>query len=75
MALDRDGFIGQAMPQDSTLPTVLTGQHFEGLENFFRTFCVRNDDKMVFLCDRKLDPQVIAAYSAKRTGDKYVIVP
>jgi len=61
MALDRDGFIGQAMPQDSTLPTVLTGQHFEGLENFFRTFCVRNDDKMVFLCDRKLDPQVIAA--------------
>lgn len=50
-----------AMPRESTLPTVLTGWHFEALENFFRTFCLKHDDRMVFLCDRKLDPQVVAA--------------
>ena len=54
-------FIGQGLPVDSTLPTVLTGLHFEALENFFKTFAVRPDDRMVFLADRKLDPQVIAA--------------
>jgi|GEM_PF-2902756 len=45
-------FIGQGLPVDSTLPTVLTGLHFEALENFFKTFAVRPDDRMVFLADR-----------------------
>ena len=54
-------FVGQGMPVQSALPTVLTGLHFEALENFFKTFAVRHDDRMVFLADRKLDPQVIAA--------------
>lgn len=59
--MSHESFTGQGIPEESTLPTVLTGLHFEALENFFKTFAVRPDDKMVFLADRKLDPQVIAA--------------
>lgn len=56
-------FRGQGLPEPSTLPTVLTGQYFEALENFTRVFRPRPDDRMVFLADRNLDPQVIAAIS------------
>lgn len=52
---------GIGLPQDSALPTVLTGQYFEALDNFTRTFAIRGDDRVVFLADRKLDPQVIGA--------------
>lgn len=52
---------GGALPRPDHLPTVLTGQYFEAMENFQRTFCVQPGDRMVFLADRKLDPQVIAA--------------
>jgi hypothetical protein len=54
-----DCFVG--LPKDSSLPTILTGQYFEALDNFARVFAVRPDDRMVFLADRKLDPLVIHA--------------
>ena len=56
-------FRGQGLPEQSTLPTVLTGQYFEALENFTRVFRPRHDDRMVFLADRNLDPLVISAIS------------
>lgn len=49
------------LPTDSNLPHVLTGQYFEAVENFARTFAIRPDDTMVFLADRKLDTNVIEA--------------
>ncbi len=52
-------FIG--LPQPDTFPTVLTGQYFEAIDNFVRTFAIRPDDTMLFLADRKLDPNVIQA--------------
>jgi hypothetical protein len=55
------GLVG--LPQDSTLPTVLTGLYFEALENFTRTFAFRADDRVVMLLDRKIDPLVIHAIS------------
>ncbi|MCS6930798.1 MAG: hypothetical protein NZM27_01145 [Acetobacteraceae bacterium] len=55
------GYVG--LPQDSTLPTVLTGLYFEALENFTRTFAFRADDRVVMLLDRKIDPLVIHAIS------------
>lgn len=54
-----DALIG--LPPPDRLPTVLTGQYFEALDNFVRTFAIRPDDTMVFLADRKLDPNVIQA--------------
>jgi hypothetical protein len=54
-----DHFVG--LPSEDTLPTVLTGQYFEALDNFVRTFAIRPDDTMVMLADRKLDPNVIQA--------------
>jgi hypothetical protein len=51
------------LPEDSRLPTVLTGQYFEALENFTRTFAFKPDDKLLFLVDRKLDPLVVEAIS------------
>ena len=61
MAQELKGYIG--LPQESTLPTVLTGLHFEALENFTRTFAVKADDRVVMLLDRKIDPRVIHAIS------------
>ena len=49
------------LPTADTLPAILTGQHFEAIDNFVRTFAVRPDDTMVMLADRKLDPNVIQA--------------
>jgi hypothetical protein len=68
-------FRGQGLPEPSTLPTVLTGQYFEALENFTRTFRPKPDDRMVFLADRNLDPQVIAAISglARANGVRPVV--
>jgi hypothetical protein len=68
-------FRGQGLPEPSTLPTVLTGQYFEALENFCRTFRPKPDDRMVFLADRNLDPQVIAAISglARANGVRPVV--
>ncbi len=68
-------FRGQGLPEPSTLPTVLTGQYFEALENFTRVFRPKPDDRMVFLADRNLDPQVIAAISglARANGVRPVV--
>jgi hypothetical protein len=68
-------FRGQGLPEPNTLPTVLTGQYFEALENFTRTFRPKPDDRMVFLADRNLDPQVIAAISglARANGVRPVV--
>ena len=49
------------LPTADTLPAILTGQHFEAIDNFVRTFAVRPDDTMVMLADRRLDPNVIQA--------------
>ena len=54
-----DALIG--LPPADRPPTVLTGQYFEAMDNFVRTFAIRPDDTMVFLADRKLDPNVIQA--------------
>ena len=60
MVQPTDGvFIG--LPQPDKFETVLTGQYFEALDNFVRTFAFRPDDTFVFLADRKLDPRVIHA--------------
>jgi hypothetical protein len=68
-------FRGQGMPEPSTLPTVLTGQYFEALENFTRTFRPKPDDRMVFLADRNIDPLVISAISglARANGVRPVV--
>jgi len=68
-------FKGIGLPSESTLPTVLTGQYFEALENFTRVFRPRPDDTMLFLADRNLDPQVIAAISglARANGVRPVV--
>lgn len=57
------GFEGVGLPTDSALPTVLTGNYFQALDNFVRTFAIRGDDRVVILADRKLDPNVVAAVS------------
>lgn len=68
--VNAEPFAGVGLPTDSTLPTVLTGHYFEALENFCRTFAIRAGDRVVFLADRKLDPQVVSAISglAKARG-------
>jgi len=68
-------FRGQGLPEPSALPSVLTGQYFEALENFTRVFRPKPDDTMVFLADRNLDPQVIAAISglARANGVRPVV--
>ncbi|MFP6774567.1 MAG: hypothetical protein VCE74_19890 [Alphaproteobacteria bacterium] len=73
----QDDFSGIGLPTDSILDTVLTGRRFEALENFFRTFAMRPDDRMVFLADRKLDPRVIQAIcglARSRGLDPWVIM-
>jgi hypothetical protein len=54
---------------------VLTGQYFEALENFTRTFRPKPDDRMVFLADRNIDPLVISAISglARANGVRPVV--
>ena len=49
------------LPGPDTLPTVATARRFQALENFFRVFAIRPDDRVVFLADQKLDPRVIHA--------------
>ena len=59
-----DGVAPQAwvgLPADNRLPTVDTARRFQALENFFRVFAVRADDRVVFLADQNLDPRVIHA--------------
>ncbi len=59
-----DGIPAQAwvgLPPAGQLPSVETAQHFQALENFFRVFAVRPDDRVVVLADQKLDPRVIHA--------------
>ncbi|MDP6391047.1 MAG: hypothetical protein QF654_14215 [Alphaproteobacteria bacterium] len=67
-------FVG--LPGEDTLPAVLTGQHFEAIDNFVRTFAVRPDDTMVMLADRKLDPNVIQAITglARSRGVKPMVI-
>lgn len=56
-----EDFTGVGLPTESTLETVLTGLHFEAMDNFLRVFAFRPGDRFVFLADRKLDPRVIHA--------------
>ena len=49
------------LPGVSTLPTVATAERVQAMENFFRVFAIRPDDRVVFLADQKLDPRVIHA--------------
>ena len=75
MVQPTDGvFIG--LPQPDKFETVLTGQYFEALDNFVRTFAFRPDDTFVFLADRKLDPRVIHAICglARSRGIKPTVI-
>ncbi len=75
MVQPTDGvFIG--LPQPDKFETVLTGQYFEALDNFVRTFAFRPDDTFVFLADRKLDPRVIHAICglARSRGIKPIVI-
>ena len=67
-------FIG--LPQPDKFETVLTGQYFEAMDNFVRTFAFRPDDTFVFLADRKLDPRVIHAICglARSRGIKPTVI-
>lgn len=69
-----EALVGRQTP--NRLPTVLTGQYFEALENFTRVFAVRPDDSMVILADPRIDPDVIAAISglARARGVKPMVV-
>ena len=69
-----DVFIG--LPQPDKFETVLTGQYFEAMDNFVRTFAFRPDDTFVFLADRKLDPRVIHAICglARSRGIKPTVI-
>ena len=69
-----DVFIG--LPQPDKFETVLTGQYFEAMDNFVRTFAFRPDDTFVFLADRKLDPRVIHAICglARSRGIKPIVI-
>lgn len=49
------------LPGGNRLPTVDVARHVQALENFFRVFAVRPDDRVVVLADQKLDPRVIHA--------------
>ena len=75
MVQPTDGvFIG--LPQPDKFETVLTGQYFEAMDNFVRTFAFRPDDTFVFLADRKLDPRVIHAICglARSLGIKPTVI-
>ena len=75
MVQPTDGvFIG--LPQPDKFETVLTGQFFEAMDNFVRTFAFRPDDTFVFLADRKLDPRVIHAICglARSRGIKPTVI-
>ena len=75
MVQPTDGvFIG--LPQPDKFETVLTGQYFEAIDNFARTFAFRPDDTFVFLADRKLDPRVIHAICglARSRGIKPTVI-
>ena len=75
MVQQTDGvFIG--LPQPDKFETVLTGQYFEAMDNFVRTFAFRPDDTFVFLADRKLDPRVIHAICglARSRGIKPTVI-
>lgn len=75
MVQPTDGvFIG--LPQPDKFETVLTGQYFEAMDNFVRTFAFRPDDTFVFLADRKLDPRVIHAICglARSRGIKPIVI-
>ena len=75
MVQPTDGvFIG--LPQPDKFETVLTGQYFEAMDNFVRTFAFRPDDTFVFLADRKLDPRVIHAICglARSRGIKPTVI-
>lgn len=75
MVQPTDGvFMG--LPQPDKFETVLTGQYFEAMDNFVRTFAFRPDDTFVFLADRKLDPRVIHAICglARSRGIKPTVI-
>lgn len=54
---------GKAMPWSNALPTTNTELFYQAVSNFTRTFEFGSDDRLVFLTDKLLDPQVVSAIS------------
>jgi hypothetical protein len=53
--------VGRAMPETKTSDALNALHFFGALDNFTKMFDIRNDDKVVFLIDRMLDPRVVNA--------------
>ncbi|MSQ71163.1 MAG: hypothetical protein EXR27_07720 [Betaproteobacteria bacterium] len=68
--------IGRALPAGQPGQFAELELYYQALNNFFRTFDIRSDDRMVILADRLLDNRVIAAISglALSRGVRPVVV-
>jgi hypothetical protein len=53
--------VGRAMPVGESNDALKTLNFFGALDNFTKMFDIHNDDKVVFLLDRLIDPRVINA--------------
>jgi hypothetical protein len=53
--------VGRAMPESKTSDALQALHFFGALDNFTKMFDIRNDDKVVFLLDRLIDPRVVNA--------------
>ena len=53
--------VGRAMPDGKASEALQTLNFFGALDNFTKMFDIRNDDTVVFLLDRLIDPRVVSA--------------
>jgi hypothetical protein len=53
--------VGRAMPAADQSDAMRTLNFFGAMDNFTRMFDIHNDDKVVFLLDRMIDPRVVNA--------------
>jgi hypothetical protein len=53
--------VGRAMPDGKTSDALHALNFFGALDNFTKMFDIHNDDRVVFLLDRLIDPRVVAA--------------
>jgi len=53
--------VGRAMPDGKASDALQTLNFFGALDNFTKMFDIRNDDTVVFLLDRLIDPRVVSA--------------
>ena len=60
-AVEQRQIQGTSMPPVNPLETVRTAEYFQALENFYKVFAIRPDDKVVFLSDPYIDPRVFQA--------------